>query len=226
MHSTKRITRRSRFNFRHAVGLIGLLIGLLVSSYAPLPSVAQHNTSWANPFDASSAQGTNAPASYNAWDAPRTASTTEGYDADDPWGTENAWSTDHHRDESFSDGNWSSDFYESSPGDHSRPAGNSPTTHSASCGSPGNPNNKACVKACSRSNPPPTCNLACNTDPGGEACEAFQDSCRENPNTAACQRFGSQGTGNPANAPIPGLVYLLLGGLGYGGYKLRNTQTA
>lgn len=237
MHSTKQIINPSHFHCSHVLCWGSLLIVLLAGGSIPLPSAAQSNASWGNSFDRSSTQGTNARASYNAWSAPHTASPSEGYNADDPWGTENAWSTrsswrhnpqiDSEPPSNSSD--WSGAFYDMSNRNKTKNGntvrehiGDGPSKMSSPNACNGNPNNPSCTEACSGANPPPSCVRACS-DPSSTACQNF---CETNPTTPSCQRLGFTGTSNPTDTPIPGLVYLLLAGLGYGGYRLREQHTA
>lgn len=207
--------------------LLALLIFLGSTSF---PQFTTAQSMWDNPFDQPSQQE-NTQASSSGWGTSGyTNDSASSWGADDPWGTDQRWDTDNSWN---TESSWTDDFYKA-PGNNgentsdasAERVGDGIAMNQSSCESSGNPNNQACVDACSSPNPPSTCNSACATDPDGAACQAFQESCKSNPSASACPESGFGSTGTPQDAPLPGVVYLLLAGLGYGGYRLRDWQTA
>jgi len=207
--------------------LLALLI-VLGSTFFPQSTTAQ--SVWDHPFDQPSEQENTHPSPAGWGTSGYTNDSAASWEADDPWGTEQRWDTDNSWN---TESSWADDFY-GPPGNNGENTSNAPAErvgdgiamNQSSCESRGNPNNQACVDACSSPNPPSTCNSACAIDPDGAACQAFRESCASNPNASSCRQsgFGSTGTGTPQDAPLPGVVYLLLVGLGYGGYRLREQQ--
>jgi len=221
MHYNRQVVRCSHFHVQHASCLIGLLVILFVGGYAPLPSEAQHTPSWAAPFSPSSAQDASARTSYNTWGTTQQDEDRNAWNTEDPWNNNDPWGLEE-RDRSYGESDWTRDFYdfddenesgESGKGSTDRVGNGFTMNNGSSCNARGNPNNGGCVKACGSRNPPvAVCQDVCDRSPNGDACQAFRES-----------RFGA--TGTPQETPVPGIIYLLLAGLGYGGYRLRGHET-
>lgn len=173
-----------------------LLLGL---SLLPQPTTAQ--SMWDNPFESpSSEQQDDEPRSL--WDA-----RTQDHDDSDPWNTDDPYNTSDpwgldERDDARGNSDWARDFYDfedendgSDTDGSARRVGDGPTTMAKN-----------------------ECDVNGNGCPTGQVCCTVGNS--EN---RKCRK-SCNGKGNTPVVPLSGLVYLLLAGLGYGGYRLRKQQ--
>ena len=223
---------------RHVMAAV--LLSVCCALLAPA-STAQ--SAWSNPFESpSNEQQDDEPRS--PWDA-----RTQDRDDSDPWNTDDPWGLEE-RDNIYGDSDWARDFYDfedenggSSTDGSARRVGDGVAMNAVTCNRNIDCGGRVC---CTDEDGNTSCGSAGNdpcgngpSDPGDPVevgDDEFVDDEGNTRDISDCQGggpyppycgsvCGDGDTGDCAEvAPLPGLVYLLLAGLGYGGYKLREQQ--
>lgn len=207
------------------------LLGLCMGTCAP-ESAAQ--SMWGTPFDSPEEQENEEASPYGTWSTPQQDETRNGWTTDDPWNTRDPWGLEQE-DGSWGESDWARDFYdfedengggESGSDEWSAErvgdgiamtaVGNVGCTSNAACGS------QDCCIVGNNSECRNNCPGGGQSDNGALGNDEFID---ENGNVVCTDPTGDC-TNPDITVPLPGLVYLLLAGLGYGGYKLREEAAA
>ncbi|MFO8233100.1 MAG: hypothetical protein R6U20_10570 [Longimonas sp.] len=140
---------------------------------------------------------------YGTWGTPQQDEDRNAGNTDDPWNTRDPWGVEQD-DRSYGDSDWARDFYDS---DDENSGGESDSDKGSAERVGDGPMMNRRVNSCSECGSDEVC---CQQDNGKLQCRDENKSCGN----------------NETPIPLPGIVYLLLAGLGYGGYRLRDRHTA
>ena len=212
--------------------LVFLLVGLLVT----LPQAGTAQSAWTNPFETPEEQN-DEESPYGTWGTPQHDEDRNAWTTDDPWNTNDPWGLEE-RNRSWGESDWARDFYdfddENSGGESDSDKGSAERVGDGVAMAAVDPENVECSsndecttgqkQTCCITGNGSKCKKNCaqggGTDNGPLGNDEFID---DNGNVVCTDPNGD--CNNPdITLPLPGLVYLLLAGLGYGGYRLRERQ--